>query len=297
MDDGRLLDFSGDVDGGCSLVGDAREFRSSAQHQVFAESCRDCRWSIVRTGFALVSARMNLHGSRTKAQRGYDRLAPFYQTLEKCLFGARLQAARTALLSDLPQVSHAVFLGDGDGRLLRAFCQRQPNCRVTSLDQSQAMLEKQRQGLAAIGAASRVAYIQADVLEDPLSALTRDKPPIELLVTAFFWDCFTQQQLASLIEAWINAIEPGGYLYVVDFCHPNTKWRRIQSAIYQSLMHVLFRFQTGLPNRRLIELTPMFDRPDLKLQREDRSVHPMLFSRLYQKREAYGSAQSLVFRL
>ena len=46
----------------------------------------------------------------------FDRLAPFYRTLEVLTFGRALWICRTRLLGDFLAVRRALVLGDGDGR-------------------------------------------------------------------------------------------------------------------------------------------------------------------------------------
>lgn len=212
-----------------------------------------------------------------RSARGYDRLARVYGWLEHSLFGSRLQRARVSLLPDLPRSNRALILGDGDGRLLEQLCRTQPHCKFTSVDQSDEMLKLQRLRIEEIGSSENVEFVCADA---------RNFRPVaqqyDLLVTAFFLDCFERQELSVLLGQWIRGLRPGGHLYFVDFAQPRSGWRRYRAACYLAIMHGFFRWQTGLPNRRLVDLDAALDEQPLALIQANRSDHEFIVSRLYE---------------
>lgn len=151
------------------------------------------------------------------------------------------------MLNELPPCKHALFLGDGDGRLLEQFCRVQPACQITSVDQSQRMLDLQRQRVERWSDASRIQWICQDA--------TKYRPAtdeFDLLVTAFFLDCFSIQQLKRLVPHWLQGVRAGGNYYCVDFTRPTAGCGRIRAILYLGLMHWFFRWQTGLANRQLV---------------------------------------------
>jgi len=72
----------------------------------------------------------------------FDPLARCYAPLEWLSFGSALSRRRTRFLGDprLAGTTHALVLGDGDGRFTAALLERYPSLRVTALDSSAAML-------------------------------------------------------------------------------------------------------------------------------------------------------------
>jgi ubiquinone/menaquinone biosynthesis C-methylase UbiE len=211
-----------------------------------------------------------------KSIRGYDRLARPYRCLEQSLFRGQLQRARLAMLGDLPDTKHALILGDGDGRLLEQLCRAQPGCRFTSVDQSGQMLRRQRQRVERAEASERVELVAADA---------RDFRPTlsqyDLLVTAFFLDCFSSQELPCLLDQWLRGVRAGGLLYFVDFTQPRSGWRRYRAVLYLAIMHRFFRWQTGLPNRRLVDLDAVLNEQPVSLIKSTRHNHELIVSRLY----------------
>ncbi|QEG42149.1 class I SAM-dependent methyltransferase [Roseimaritima ulvae] len=190
------------------------------------------------------------------AARGYDRLAPWYQTLERMRFGGGLQRARVALLTDLPHCQHALFIGDGDGRLLQAFAVQQPQCRVTSIDISSRMLDRQRQRLGrrcAFAEEPQVRWVQADIRRCDISPQRYD-----LIVTAFHLDCFPEEEVGRLVERLEAALREQGCWYVVDFAIPRGGWRRLWARFWTAMMIAFFRWQTALATSSLPDVRQVF---------------------------------------
>ena len=209
--------------------------------------------------------------------RGYNRLAPIYESLEFALFGRSLQRARVALVDRVPSIRTGLVLGDGNGRLLEQLCHVQPECSFTSVDQSSEMIELQRKRMARVGVPHQVEFVCEDARDFDPSGREYD-----LLVAAFFLDCFSELQLARLIPRWLAGLRAGGIFYFVDFVQPRSGWRQCQAAVYQALMHGFFRWQTGLPNRRLVDLDPILNQQDLLMIESASEIHPMIACRLYQ---------------
>lgn len=219
--------------------------------------------------------------SSERSRKGYDRLAGIYQALEFVMFRWHLQFARTALLDDLPDVQKALILGDGDGRFLEHFCRVQPSCDVTSVEQSGRMLEAQRRRLAKLKSPHETQFIQCDA-----RSLIQEKYAFDLLVCNFFLDCFTEPELREWMPLWLDAVRPGGLFYFVDFHRPASGWRRFRADCYLGLMHRLFRWQTGLPNRGLVPLEELLSGLNLRLVIQKNMNHGLIQAKLYRVIEA-----------
>ena len=207
---------------------------------------------------------------------GYDRLAKHYQFLETLMFGTGLQRSRTALLESIPACQNALLLGDGDGRLLESFLSSQPECQITSIDQSPGMLERQQLRLAHHPQRSNVSWLQQDARH-----LSDDNSKFDLLIAAFFLDCLTPQELEQHLPHWLAKVVPGGWFYFVDFRLPDPGWKRVRGRCYLAMMHWFFRWQTDLPNRNLINLESVLDRYPIELVASRYRNHDLISSRLY----------------
>ncbi|MAI69322.1 MAG: hypothetical protein CMM01_12850 [Rhodopirellula sp.] len=213
---------------------------------------------------------------RNHTGHGYDQLAGRYQLFENLMFGSRLHRARTALLSSIPACHSALVLGDGDGRLLEALLAHQPECQITSIDQSRKMLEIQQARLSNHPHRDNVTWQQQDARE-----IRGFNHQFDLLVSAFFLDCFTEQELEKHLPHWLNALQPHGYFYFVDFQEPDTAWKRVRGKLYLTAMHQFFRWYTNLPNRKLVDIDGALNQCPLELLVAQNMSHDLISVRLY----------------
>ena len=202
-------------------------------------------------------------------------MAPAYQTIERLAFGGQLQRGRAALLGELPKWDQLLLMGDGDGRLLERLCghgwcavdgeAKPPGSlhagSITSVDQSEAMLRRQRHRVEAMDAAPHVDFIRADALE-----WTPPRGVYDVLVLPFFLDCFRRDELERKLPDWIAGLREGGVVYYVDFCLPEKGWQQCRAKLLLWTMHQFFRLQPGLENRRLVEVTDLFVEAGLRFE-------------------------------
>ena len=211
--------------------------------------------------------------SSRRSERGYDQLARRYRLLEMIMFGNDLQRARTSLLDRIPDEGRALVLGDGDGRFLQQFHHAKPGWDFLSIDQSSAMLRLQKERLPSL---SDDCFQQAE-----LRSWRPNAGSFDLLVTCFFLDCFSETDLTALLPRWLRGLRRGGLFYLVDFQHPSRGWRRVRASCYLSAMHHFFRWQTGLSNHRLVDLSALVDRFPLDQLDSAESSQNLIAARLY----------------
>ncbi len=194
---------------------------------------------------------------------GYNRLSYFYRLLEFVAFGRALDRARVSLLLQLPELDSLLSLGDGDGRFLSKFLEGQPNCRVTSIDQSSAMIRLQRRRIPKSVADALVDFQVADV-----GNVCFERGRFNAVSVLFFLDCFSEKELTRLLERVIPWVAPGGFVYFADFVLPKSGWQRIRARFYIRVMHLFFRWCTGLENNRLVDIASCLEKLELALIEE-----------------------------
>ena len=213
----------------------------------------------------------------TPSVTGYDRLARFYAPLEHLVFGTALMRTRIALLDALPKLEHALILGEGDGRFLYTFLQKQPGCRVTCVEQSARMVERAR-GRLEPAQAERVTFLVQDAL-----TFTPEAHKYDAVIALFFLDCFTEETLGHLIPKLLNGLRPGGVWYYADFQLPGRGWRRMRGKLLLNAMHLFFRLTTRLEPRQLADPKPLFRRVGLVLRRQRELDFGLLTAHLYER--------------
>lgn len=179
----------------------------------------------------------------------FDLLAPHYNWMETVLAGARLQRCRTAWLDELAGCRRVLVAGVGHGRALPEMLRRFPAARLTCVDASAAMLEVARARLAEAGVGShRVAFVHATLPEWTPPAAAFDG-----IVTDFFLDCFSPDELRRVVAGLATAATAEARWLVADFAVPPHGAARWRAQAVHRLMYAFFRLATRLPARRLTE--------------------------------------------
>ena len=177
-------------------------------------------------------------------QPNFDRLARPYRWLEYLTLGRALERCRLYLLPQLTDRTQALVLGDGDGRFLARLLQQNPSLHADAVDTSSAMLHllHHRCQNAAPTSQTRLRLHHTDALAFvslPVAV------PYDLVVTHFFLDCLTQQQVEDLVAATTQNLTPGALWLVSDFRIPRGPMRLPAKALVRGL-YFAFRILTGL---------------------------------------------------
>lgn len=175
----------------------------------------------------------------------FDRLAPFYQTMERLAAGRKLQRCRVALLGEIPVPRKVLILGEGRGGFLLECLNRFPDCAFTVIDSSRVMLDllEKRIGNEDL---KRVHLIHVDLIDwqPPLAGF-------DLIVTHFFLDCFAPQTLAGIIHKLSTAAASQANWLVADFQLANGRFRNLRSRWILWSLYRFFRLSCKLEARSL----------------------------------------------
>ena len=178
----------------------------------------------------------------------FDALAPHYRWMEFVLAGNKLQRCRIAFLARVAGARNVLILGEGNGRFLTACCRALPTARITCIDGSAAMLTHARDRLRRQGLAlERIEFVHADALVWP--------PPqagFDLVVTHFFLDCFSADELSRLIATITKAATREAAWLIADFQVPPGGLSRFRALATHRLMYLFFRAAAGLSARTLV---------------------------------------------
>lgn len=174
---------------------------------------------------------------------GFDKLAHAYRWMEYLSFGLALARCREHFLPELKVASHALVLGDGDGRFTAALMARSPPVRIDAVDASAAMLKQLQRRVRAAGALSRLRTLHADAT----AALPAG--PYDLVCTHFFLDCLTTAEVQALTRV-IRERMPQGRWVVSEFAIPSgpARW---PALVFIRGLYIAFGILTGLRTRTL----------------------------------------------
>jgi len=198
-----------------------------------------------------------------------DAIAPHYWWIERLGMGRALERRRRWFLPELGNSRRALVLGDGDGRFLRELLRRNPTVRADYVDLSGRMLELARQKAGT----ERVDYQRGDALSVEFPRDTYD-----LITTHFFFDCFSANDLDTLIGRVADAAKPGAQWIVSEFRTGNVLARLLVSGLY-----LFFRVTTGLKARRLVDHRPILRAHGFRLRDERHSRGALVVSELWER--------------
>ena len=187
----------------------------------------------------------------------FDTLAPHYRWMERALAGEKLQRCRTEFLPNIREPKRALLVGEGNGRFLTALLSRFPQTEVTCLDASEKMLSAAKR---AIKGHSSVKFIHADIFDWKFP-----EGNFDLIVTNFFLDCFTADQLQTVINKLANSAAVEATWLLSDFCEPPTGWKKWRARWILASMYLFFRLATKLPAANLTQPDPFLSAAGFQL--------------------------------
>jgi hypothetical protein len=182
----------------------------------------------------------------------FNRLARSYRWMELVSFGPWLWWCRCAFLGELSACRHALILGDGDGRFTAQLLQANPDVRIDAIDASYAMLK------ALTHRAEKNHSRVRTQIGDARFWLPKSQPDhsleyqsYDLIVTHFFLDCLTTEEVMSLAATVHCAVSSSAYWLVSEFAVPEGWFGRLVAAPVVLGLYCAFGWLTGLEVRRL----------------------------------------------
>jgi ubiquinone/menaquinone biosynthesis C-methylase UbiE len=171
----------------------------------------------------------------------FDRLAKWYRFTEFLAFGGDLERTRFEYLARLAGCKDVLLLGEGDGRCAERLALLLPNARITCVDSSLGMIERAARRISEAGAEGRVKFEYADIFE------YKPGRKFDAVATFFFLDCFTPEQVASIVARTSSCLRPGATWLFSDFVVPAKGFARTRARFWLKCLYTFFRWETGLP--------------------------------------------------
>jgi ubiquinone/menaquinone biosynthesis C-methylase UbiE len=194
--------------------------------------------------------------------------------MEWLSFGPSLWRCRRAFLSDLMLSRRALILGDGDGRFTARLLKENSSVHADAVDASSAMLS---QLIRRCGSnADRVQPNLADARAFILPSRNYD-----LIVTHFFLDCLTSNEVASLATRLRAHVRPGAAWLVSEFAIPQSWFGRVFARPLVAILYLAFGILTGLKVRHLPNHRKAFAQAGFTLRKHRRWLCGLLVSELW----------------
>jgi cyclopropane fatty-acyl-phospholipid synthase-like methyltransferase len=170
-----------------------------------------------------------------------------------------------------------LLLGDGDGRFLARLLEANSSVTADVVDSSRSMLAILERRVRRSGpqARRRICLHRADALEwNPTRRY-------DLIVSHFFLDCFSTQQLEHLFDAVLPHALPGVRWVISEFAIPRNAFAAFLARRLIRLLYQVFGWTTGLPVRALPDYATPLLRRGLVLIHERRYLAGLLSSQVW----------------
>jgi tRNA (cmo5U34)-methyltransferase len=204
-----------------------------------------------------------------------DRIAPFYQWIERAAFGGRLQRHRVAFQNAATHAHRILVVGDGDGRFTESLANAFPDMEIDFVEMSAGMV---RQAQGRIRNQRNVRFIQRDLLQ---LALPRQR--YDILFTHFFLDCFATETVHIIIRQLSETSCQEAIWIVSDFRQAHHGWRKLFTRTCLSAMYLFFRYAAGLRTRQLPDYAPAMKRAGFSLCKEHTTMGGLIASEWWQR--------------
>jgi ubiquinone/menaquinone biosynthesis C-methylase UbiE len=206
----------------------------------------------------------------------FDAVAPWYRTLETIAFGNALQRGRIACLHEIGSPRRALIVGEGNGRFLRELLTVHPQIQVDCIDASERMLRLAEQRIGQN--ASRVRFQRRNI-----SSWTPTAGQYDLVVTHFFLDCFSEDQLGDVVRKLSRAATADAAWLLADFRVPTQAFARVRTRAWLATMYWFFRTVAGIEARKLLDPSRFLQAEGFSLISQHLSRHGMLKSELWRR--------------
>lgn len=203
-----------------------------------------------------------------------DRIARWYRWMESASFGRALHRRRCHFLSGL-RAEKILLLGDGDGRFLAALARQCPMASIDYVDVSGQMLKLASQRTPPN---EYVRFYQRDAVSDQLPSSGYD-----LIITHFFLDCFTPEELREVVAKISAAASTGARWIISEFHQPTGGWRRLRAVIWIRSLYAAFHVLTGLQARQLPEYASALREHGFRQQAQMLASAGLLVSELWER--------------
>jgi len=200
----------------------------------------------------------------------FNRVAPYFERLEKIVFRDQMQKCRTAFLSNLPALNKIAVIGEGDGRFLLELLKYSDCPEVHYIDSSQTMLDLAHRRLQTHipGDLPRVKFYRCDLTSENLPASDYD-----LVATNYFLDVFNEVTLKQCISKIANSCREDAIWLYADFQITGERLRKLRTAAWLKIMYLFFKIAARIQTQVLVDPASCLESHGFKL------VHQAEFNR------------------
>lgn len=190
--------------------------------------------------------------------KGFDRLAPIYDSLARLVIGKSIQTSQLHFLHHLKQKQRLLILGGGTGWILPFIFEVNPSLAIDYIELSPKMLGKAKLNT---NEKQNIRFI-----EGTESSIEDEK--YDCVITNFYLDLFSDEHLAGVVVQIKEHLQPNASWFATDFVSEK-KWHRIMLWV----MYRFFSITTGLKTGSLPAWQETLKQVDGRLVDSKRGCH------------------------
>ena len=199
--------------------------------------------------------------------------------MEYLSFGPMLERCRFYFLANCLGARRGLILGDGDGRFTARLLATNLTVQIDAVDGSVAMLaELKRRALATEDEEGRLRTIHAD-----LRSFIPDRDGYDLIVSHFFLDCLTDEDLERMVARIVPHLAPDATWIISEFSIPQKCWRRIAAGALIRFLYFAFKTMTHLDVRRIPDYASVLANNGFFRQQQVQFLGGVLSAELWRK--------------
>ncbi len=214
-----------------------------------------------------------------RQRKGFNRLAAIYDYLLLIPPGRGFIKSQDVLIPLLPQKKSCLIIGGGTGTFLRSLIISGKVTHIVYLDISEKMLAKASAKIKDLNQKCKVEFRRGS-----FDKITEDEK-FDLIVTNFFLDLFSQEEVKAWMRFINNKLSDGGLFYFTDLQISRGKtFRTFLNNIYIKVLYFFFRNTTGINGKTLIDLRTEILQSGFNVIHEKDYLKELFYSAIFKKR-------------
>jgi ubiquinone/menaquinone biosynthesis C-methylase UbiE len=204
--------------------------------------------------------------SNNRIAKGFDLLAPVYDTLARWIIGKDIVNAQLCFLDQLHNCHRILILGGGSGWILESLCARFPHLEIDYVDVSPNMIKAAKEKFSHY---KRFRFIEGTEVDIP-------EKNYDGVITNFYLDMFDAKNLTRVIEQIKNSLTHQATWIATDFVNEGK-----MHSFKLWCMYRFFRVITGIEATRLPDWAFQLNQAGLELRDSRKYNNGFIASNFY----------------
>ncbi|PWJ42499.1 class I SAM-dependent methyltransferase [Sediminitomix flava] len=210
----------------------------------------------------------------------YDRIAFIYDKLVSLVFGKSIHKAQVAFLDKLEDGDKVLIVGGGTGWILEEIFKRIKPSKLIYVEASSEMIKLSEQRNVSKLNHEYIEFIHSD------SLLFASNVQFDVIITNFFLDLFTNEELQGWKSQILNLLKPRGFWFVSDFQLVYSSLDSYWQRVFSLFMHRFFKLFTSLRRNQFPNWESLFDDVNLQIIASQSFFRGMIFSKVYSYKDS-----------